>query len=997
MAGTALATILTIGAAAADDTQQPETVESVVVTGSRIPQTGVISDSPVTVVDRQEIDFEGTTHLENLLNNLPSATADQGQFQTGTTAGIATVNLRDLGSQRTLVLIDGKRLMPGDPTKPVADLNQIPAAMVDHVEVLTGGASAVYGSDALAGAVNFILRKDFEGIEADGTYTASAHDNTNPIAQAAINSSVVPAMRPPSSVWDGEDIDANILLGASSANGRGNVVGYVGYRSTQALLGGQRDYTACPLLSGPPEGAPPHPFACGGSDASPATGVIVSLDNGFAGPFRTTTGGDLAPFEEPEDQFNFAPFNYLQRPDTRWTAGWFGHYDIRKSIELYGSMMFTDDHTVVQGAPSGWFFGTGPLNGAMAVNCDNPFLGSATDPNSPESLLCVDQGLRPQDDAHLLIGRRLVEAGNRQQDFRHTSYRLVTGLKGELAEGWTYDAYAQYGKTAYEQNYRNEASIEREQNSLEVVLVDGVPTCKAALSGVDPTCVPANIFQLGQLTPAATRYLSTEGFQDGRTVEEVVSASVTGDLGRFGITSPFARDAVSIAFGAEYREETLQNEVDHEFAIGDLAGFGGPVQSVAGRFNVAEGFGELRAPLAENLPFAELLELNAGYRYSSYSTAGPLTTYKIGAEWQPIEDIRFRATYQRAARAPNTLELFTPQSFGGWFSGNGGDPCGTDKVLTQEQCNRTNGGKPLQGYGTPLLDCPNQSCSDIVGGSTQLTPEIGITRSLGIVLTPGFVPGLAASIDYFGIKIANIVGVFPQPVVLQACGLSDSQVFCSMIHRAPGTGILYGTSGYIDSRNRNTGFLQSEGIDFAANYETNLSDLRAGETGSLSLNFQGTWTRHHVIEPVPATLLRQADIPPPYTGDCSGLFGIVCGTALPSWRHKLRATWASPWDLALSVQWRHSSAVGFDLNTHNPVLNSPCGGPCGDTRDGKMPAYDYFDLTLAWTLSANTEIRINVDNVFDKDPPIIDANILGAPLGYDLLGRAISLAYSIKM
>ncbi|HEX3943514.1 MAG TPA: TonB-dependent receptor, partial [Rhizomicrobium sp.] len=732
-----MATILTAGTSAADDDTQQQTVETVVVTGSHIPQTGLVSASPVNVVSRQEIEFEGTTHIETLLNNLPSATADQGQFQTGTTAGIATVNLRDLGSERTLVLIDGKRLMPGDPTKPVADLNEIPAALVDHVEVLTGGASAIYGSDAVAGAVNFILRKDFEGFETDGTYSAAAHDNNNSLAQAAIRSAIIPVTTPPGTVWDGQDVDTSVLLGTTSANGRGNIVAYVGYRSTQAVQGSQRDYTSCPMQSAAIVGIASHGFLCWGSDSSPAVGVLASLDEPDRA-FRTTDNGDLAPFDEPRDTYNFAPFGYFQRPDTRWTAGWFGHYELGKSAEVYSSAMIMDDHTVIRVAPSGWFFGVGPYAGAMAVNCTNPFLGSATDPNSPESILCADHGLGLQDDAHLFIGRRLVESGDRQQDFRHTSYRFVTGLKGDLAEGWSYDIYGQYGKTLYQLLYLNDDSITREQNSLEVVLVDGIPRCKAALSGDDLGCVPANIFQLGHITPAAAKYLAADGLQEGDTAEEVLSASVTGDLAKLGMKSPFARDAVSIALGAEYREETLQNEVDSEFATGDLAGSGGPTQSVTGRFHVAEGFGELRAPLIQNVPFAELLQVEAGYRYSSYSTAGPLTTYKIGAEWQPIDDLRLRATYQRAARAPNILELFTPQTFGGWGLGDHGDPCGSDKLFTQEQCDRTNGGRHLDGYGTPLLDCPDRSCSSIVGGSTDLKPEVGVTKSIGFVLTPEY-------------------------------------------------------------------------------------------------------------------------------------------------------------------------------------------------------------------------------------------------------------------
>jgi outer membrane receptor protein involved in Fe transport len=997
LATTALATILIASASSADETQQ-SSIETVVVTGSRIPSVGLKSVSPVNVVDRQEIEFEGTTHIETLLNNLPSVTADQGQFQTvtanGVTTGIATVNLRDLGSKRTLVLIDGTRLMPGDPATPVADLNQIPASMVDHIEVLTGGASAVYGSDALAGAVNFILRKDFEGLEIDGTYNAAAHDNNNSVAEAAIRSAAYPVTAPPGGVWDGENVDTTILLGVSSENGRGNIVAYGGYRTTAAVPETQRDYTACPLQAAANFGIASNGFVCGGSPNS-AVGFLFSLD-GFVGPFRSTKSGDLVPFEEPQDYFNYAPFNYLQRPDTRWTAGWFGHYDLGKSAVVYASTMFMDDHTVVQIAPSGWFAGGGAFGGAMAVNCNNPFLGSASNPSSPESILCVDQGLGPQDDSHLLIGRRLVESGDRQQELDHTSYRFITGLKGELTKGWSYDIFAQYGKTLYGQVLLNDASVAREQNALEVVLVNGVPTCKAAVSGSDPACVPANIFQLGQLSPAAVKYLAAGGLQEGSTVEEVVSGSVIGDLGRLGMRSPLAHNAVSVALGIEYREEKLQNEVDEEFSSGDLAGYGAATPSVKGRFDVAEEFDELRVPLIEDSSFAELLQLEAGYRYSSYSTAGPLTTYKIGAEWQPIDDIRFRSTYQRAARAPNILELFTPQSAGGWFLGNNGDPCGTDETLTQAQCDRTNGGKHLGGYGTQLLNCPS-SCSDILGGSTDLRPEVALTRSVGVVLTPEILQGFSATIDYFDIKIANVIGVFPQAVVVQACAVGGSQYFCEMIHRAPGTGILYGTAGYIDSLNRNTGLLQSKGIDFQANYTTDLSNWGAGTYGTLSFDFLGTWTRRYFIEPVPADALKQAGIPPPYSGDCAGLFGMVCGYPLPRWRHKARVTWASPWDVTFSVQWRHSSAVKLDGNTNNPILNSACGRPCGDTAEARIGSYDYFDLTLAWSLNSNAEVRAGINNVFDRDPPLISSNIIAAPLGYDLLGRTIFVGYTVKM
>jgi outer membrane receptor protein involved in Fe transport len=225
-----------------------------------------------------------------------------------------------------------------------------------------------------------------------------------------------------------------------------------------------------------------------------------------------------------------------------------------------------------------------------------------------------------------------------------------------------------------------------------------------------------------------------------------------------------------------------------------------------------------------------------------------------------------------------------------------------------------------------------------------------------------------------------------------------------MIHRAPETGILYGTAGYIDSLNRNTGFLTTKGIDFEANYESSLADWGVQNGGSLSVNFLGTWTRNYITEPVPASALMKAGVQPPYSADCAGLFGVICGPSLPAWRHKLRITWFSPWKAAFSLQWRHSSPVEFDANTRNPILNAVCGGPCGDSSDSRIGSNDYFDIAWSWNMTADTEIRAGINNIFDKDPPIMDATILGTPLengnttpeNYDARGRTIFLAYTIK-
>jgi outer membrane receptor protein involved in Fe transport len=983
-------------------------VTTVVVTGSRIPQTGLYSSSPVTAVGTQEMKFEGTTNVENLLNNLPAAFADFGDTSSNGSTGTATVDLRDLGDKRTLVLIDGKRLMPGDPVVPVADLNQIPAALVDHIEVSTGGASAVYGSDAIAGVVNFIMRKDFEGVEADGNYSINQHDNHNGLANLAQSHAAFHVTPAPSSVWDGADVDGTVLLGVNSDNGKGNVTVYAGYRNTQAVLESQRDFSECAMNSSGLFGGA-TPFICSGSSNSQFLNIRAHNPNVFcptcAHPastkaFRSTTTTSFIPYQTARDNFNFAPLNYLQRPDTRYTLGGMGHYEVSKAFDVYTSLMMMDDHTVAQIAPSGWFRGGGAFGGDMLINCDNPFLGNPANPASPAHLLC---GASAGTSTNVLaqIGRRFVEAGNRQDNLRHTSYRMVLGVKGDLGDGWTYDIFGQYGTTVYAEEYLNDASLSHQQKSLQVVLHNGVPTCKSVLDGSDPACVPADIFRLGGLTQAAINYIAEPGFKEGSTDERVLGANLTGDLGQWGVQSPWAKSPVALSLGAEYRSEKLDYRTDIEFQTGDLAGQGGATPSVRGSYNVNEFFGEVRVPVIQGMEFAQDLTLNGGYRYSSYNLAGKVSSYKYGAEWQVIDDLKFRASFQRAVRAPNVVELFSPQTIG-LFGGK--DPCGTSPGFSAAQCANTNGGVPLANYGSSNLDCPAGQCSHLLGGNLGLAPESSDTRSLGLVFTPTFIDGFTMTVDYFDIKLRGAIGTLPSGLVIQACAISGNPTICSLIHRAPGTEILFGNAGFVDARNQNTGSLQNKGIDFEANYSTELSDWGLGDNGGLAANFVGTWTQQFEVLSIPTNVTRPIGLPDTYF-NCAGRFGNICGTPAPRWRHKLRVTWSSPWDVDLSVAWRHMSRVLLDLNTNNPNLNGLCGGPCGDGPDSHIPAYDYFDVAGTWTVREGVELRAGVNNVFDKDPPILDNSYIATPpFGngntfpqvYDALGRFIFVGATIK-
>ncbi len=1011
--GAATATAMSLTTVAMADDQP---VETVVVTGSRIPQVGVYAASPVTAVGSQEIKYEGTTNVETLLNNLPSAFADFGSFESNGSPGTATVNLRNLGSARTLVLIDGKRLMPGDPSLPSPDLNQIPAALIDHVEVVTGGASAVYGSDAIAGVVNFVMRKDFEGFEFDGQWTGYQHNNDDEHMRAIVArglGAAAPGSIPqaPDSVFDGDTWDLNAVLGVNSADGKGNITMYGGYRHLSAVWENSRDFSDCgTATTGSGRNGPFGGFICAGSSTSAQTvngqtagGRFISLDGGHC--FRDdgvtpinnctidATTGNVRSWRGAPDQFNFAPLNYLQRPDERYTMGAMGHYEFNKAIDVYSSLMFMDDHTVAQIAPSGAFFGT-PLQ----TNCDNPLLGA-----DMVDFLCTTALLGPTDNANLFIGRRNVEGGNRQDDLRHTSYRMVVGAKGDLGGGWAYDVFAQYGTTVYQEEYLNDLSIVRIQRSL---LVNPDGNCQSFDDGSDPNCVPWNIWQPNGVTGAATNYLGVPGMKEGSTQEWVAGASLTGDLGAWGVQSPWAKSPVALALGTEYRQESLDLRTDLEFSSGDLAGQGGPTVSNHGGYNLAEGFGEIRVPIAQDMPFFEDLTANAGYRYSSYNISGVVESYKYGAEWQPIDDFRFRASYQRAVRAPNVVEFFTPQSLGLWA---GTDPCAADNngVIRYNEAQCINTGATAAEYEAGILQCSASQCNGLFGGTLALKPETSDTREYGIVLTPTFLEGFTATIDYFDITLKNQIGIIPQAEALQQCAENDNPFFCSLIHRSHANGgVLFGTgptAGFVDSLNANLGKEVTKGVDVEANYTAQLADWGMGANGSLAFNLLGTYTQNFKVQPVQATDTHPGD----HVYECAGLFGLTCGTPIPKWRHKLRVTWTAPWDFDLSIGWRHMSEVKFDANTTDSTLSAPCGGPCGDLSDAKISAYDYLDVAGDYTVREGISIHAGVQNIFDKNPPVLDSNALGVaspPFGngntypqvYDALGRTVFVGVTVK-
>lgn len=1005
MASAAVATAAGFAPAYAQDAP----VEKVTVTGTRIPQKGLTSASPVSTISNTEAKIGGTTSAETLLNELPQVFANQGAEVSNGSSGTATVDLRNIGPKRTLVLVNGKRLQPANVAAPTADLNNIPIAMVDRIEVLTGGASAVYGADAVAGVVNFIYRKNFEGVEIGGQYQINDHDNDDDHLRDIVTSATFTI--PDKHVNDGRVVTSWGVMGANTSDGKGNVTAYLQYRNAEALLQSERDYSACALATDTA-----GDFFCLGSSNGPR-GRFTPL-GGFRFTVDEAIPGTMRRFDAAVDTFNFNPLNYLQRPDDRYLLGVVGHYQLADDLDLYTEASFMDDRTVAQIAASGFFANSGPVGGNFVVNCDNPLLdtGGAEDVShfTPFNVLCGTQApsnLGTTGTATVNIGRRFFESNlGRQDDFQSTAYRFVGGVRGTLDDiGWDYDIYASYGTTSTPRAYLNDVSRTRAQRAILVVTdtrigspTFGDPICQSVLDGTDAACLPANIFELGELTSnGSIAYMSGTGIQKSTTEEQVVNASFNGDI---GATVPWATDPISMAVGGEYRYTSLNHIADDVFSSGDLLGQGGSSPNVTGHYDVWEVFGEVQIPLIQDRPWAKLLEINGGYRLSDYDNAGLTDTFKFAGSWMPVDDLRMRASFQRAVRAPNVIELFTPQAQGLW---GGTDPCalssssspGTNFYNAAQCANTGLSGAQFAlftGPGGGGFQCPAAQCSGPFSGNANLSPESSDTKSFGIVFTPTFLRGLNATVDYYEIEIDNQITIISQTAILGNCATTGNPFTCGLINRDPVTGVLSNSTTLgvgVDSQTRNSGTQNVSGIDVEVNYKLDLDDA-----GSLGLLFAGSY-----LDKI------ETNYGPGFeTFDCKGFFGLVCGTPTPEWKHRLRGSWNSPWDVDFSVTWRYIDPVELDVNDGvNSVFNYPFAGPLDDLSDAKISSFDYFDVAFDWAASDHIRVIAGVNNVTDEDPPVIDSQAFGIssppfgnantyPVVYDSLGRQVFVSMTTR-
>ncbi|MBS0366947.1 MAG: TonB-dependent receptor [Proteobacteria bacterium] len=992
---------------AANDAQPP-VLQEILVTGSRIPvPSNLDATGPLQIVTGRDILLSGYTDAVDVLNALPQSTisagADLGNHSSpaNSAGGIATADLRGLGPQRTLVLVNGRRLGFGDANtgnlSPAPDLDQIPVAMVERVEVVTGGASATYGSDAIAGVVNFILKSHIQGIQVDGQYGFAQHRQHDAYLQGA---QVAAGITPPTgSVVDGKRADLSILAGSALHDRQGQITAYFAYHKQEPVHGSDRDFSNCRALSVnavtgvPTDGG----FLCFGASGANKFGTA-------SGAEYSVVGDQFLPYpvagSQPPARFNSAPYESMQRQDTRYQAGLVGEFAFSPMLRPYLELSYMSDRTRTFLAPSGLFQGGNPLtpDGGDLVNCSNPLL-------SPQqaAILCTpaqisaDRASPGSVSADVDIGRRNIEGSGRASAYEHVNYRAVAGAGGTLGETWSYDAHALYYYTSLFQSnlgYLNYAAV---NHALQVTTDSaGRPVCVSGGS-----CVPYDIFTSGAVTPRQLSYLYTAGTDRGSNTGQVVEADLTGELGRLGIRSPWGRDGVAVNVGVEHRLETLKFAPDAAELSGTLAGYSGAAVPIDRHMSVNEGFAEIRAPITQGRRFLEELTLDGGYRYSHYSPAGATHTYRLGLQFAPVAGARLRASYDRAVRTPNLIELYTPLTY--MQSGLvGEDPCAPTHGGAQHAsaslaaCLHTgvtaaqygNGFGPAVGGTSTIPQCAG-SCGVASGGNPALAPESANSWSAGILLTPAALPGVSASIDYFHILLRQAIAVAPDSVLLQQCLDSGEPFSCSQIVRRP-DGALSGATvaggGYILQHDINTGGALVAGTEMQVEYRAPLG--RRG--GTLSLALTGSWLHHNTTTPY-----RGA---PSY--DCAGLFGATClnGSVNPTWRHNLRVTWESAAHLQLSVQWRFIGRTSFDNNSPQPLLQG-AEEQFFDPVVARIPNYSYLDLSAIWDATRAVQLRAGVSNLLDKDPPFIPAVDISGTAGsfntfpsYDLLGREIFVA-----
>ena len=990
--------------------------EEIVVTGTLIRNPNLEQSTPVNVTTADTIELKQSNVAEEVLRELPGVVANIGSAVNNGNGGASYADLRGLGSTRNIVLLNGNRVAPSDVNGRV-DLNNIPLALIERVDALTGAAVTTYGADAITGVVNFITRRDFAGLE-------------------------VTASEQLTEQGDGNIFRVDATIGANFDDGRGNAVLSVGYQQADAVYQGARPFSENTLdsysntfigsgTSVPSRFSGTRPL---GPDGLPITDPDVANNGVFQ--VDPATGTAVPTFAT----YNFNPFNIFQTPFERFNIYGQANYEVSDAIEVYTRGMFSKQTVSTIIAPSGSFGGT------VTINLNNPFLPANlrnqfcgfnttqadgiytprfTQAECDAAATAVDADDPNYREVTATLNRRTPEVGPRVSDYQTTFFDYRVGARGGITDTIDWSVEGAYGESENIQTIQGYTLQSRWREASLVNLVDGVPTCASG----NPDCVPVDLFgPEGSITPEMADYLQENSTSVNRTSLAQVRAIVSGDL---GFSSPMAVQPIGFALGGEYRSYKAQQQSDLlAKTAGELGGAGGAAPDIDGAYDVYEAYAEIVAPLIEDKPFFESLTLEAGVRYSDYSIRGAggydTWTWKAGGSWEPGAGVKFRGNYSRAVRAPNIGELFTPTST--VLTNLGIDPCAgsapTNNANLAAICIAQ--GAPAGTIG--IITNPTAAQANITaGGNLNLQPEKADTWTLGVVFQPDFLPRFNLSLDYYNIKINDVLGTPLPDDIISACfdnitAASASDPACTSIRRNPITGGLDGdpatTPGLFGLTN-NLGRLYTDGFDLLMNYNTDVG------FANLAWSFVGNWTRHSKFN----ANVASADS---LNRECVGYYSVNCsftGSIQPEFQFSNRFTLGFD-TVDLSLLWRWQDSVSFEpaqlaadraaADAANrdgdgvllPIDDQGCpdfdgadpGACVVDPQFRKIKAQHYFDLTARFNVSENLVFTATVQNLLDNKPPIV-GNSIGSttynsgntfPSTYDALGRRYAVSAKLK-
>lgn len=911
---------------------EEEIIERIAVTGSKIKRIGSLSATPVTVITGADMMKMGITNVADILNKLPSSTVGLSPETTTNNIfanGLNFTNLRGLGSDRTLVLVNGRRFVAGSNGGSAVDLNTIPTAMVARIEIITGGASAVYGSDAIAGVINIITRKDLDGIELDVSYTQPQQSG-------------------------GEESQFSITAGGDYLDNKLSSIFNFTYAEQSQLRPTDRDFLDNPVNSiynpdtseGAPariayEGRKPLSWLNEAGTFSADDGGQYTFDNNGAmkvfdyGEGRIPGPGNNSNYCGPSCE-GYDPINYglVRTPLERMVFTLNTDYEINDDHKIFTEISYIDYQSNGEGSPV--FHSNNP------IMVDNAFLPEDT------RQLMIDTGM-----LELNLSRMDTEFGNRVYNQDRETFRFLIGIEGAITDEWEYSFHAQRGQLKETTVWDGEIWADRYDKAKDAVFAnDGSIVCRDA-DAKAAGCVPLNLLGVNQASQEAIDWVSTSAGQTAKTTQTTTGLVVNGAL--FDLPAGY----ISAAFSADYRKEESETHPDQALIDGTI--FGNNSLPMQGEYDVMEFAAEFSIPLLSDMFLVHDLGLDLAYRWMDYSTAGQEDAWKIGLNWSPIEDIRFRATKSKSVRAPNIGELFDP---GGQTFESFKDVCDAINVELGADGNRK---KNCQASGLPQGWNPSDewfqsNTPGVNAGNPDLKSETSNDYTIGMVYTPNYLEGFSLTVDYWAFEISNAINDIDVDVAVRYCydSVSLDNVYCDLFTRDSTSGDII---DFLQAPVNSASF-DVKGLDIETHY-----NIPTDSFGDFNIHLIATYLEQWETNPTGFTEDLQVDV-----GEYTD----------PRWKAMFSLGWNYD---ALSLEarsnYRHSAVADNEWQPKNNNYND-------------IPSYTIWDFTGAYDFTDSFTLRFGMKNAFDIAPPR-NPYVSDGDGYYDTQGRAFFLGANYRL